>query len=112
VYLSKLALILCSLPQLFNIPIDSLFEQRSFLTSMKLYLLLPVLFLQSLKILALNQQSLCVSQSSKFEAQKFVETGDLRSVHDNGFGLRDLIFRDYSIDKTISQGFFGCEPML
>ena len=99
---SKFSFVLRSLPELLNIPIDSFLKQRSLLALMKLNLLLPVLLLESLQILPLDQKTLSVSKCGKFEPKQLLKAGNLADVHNHWLSLRDLLLRNDTVDESVS----------
>ena len=79
---------------------------------MKLNLLLPVLLLESLKILPLNQQTFRVPQRGQLESEELLKAGDLRDVREDGLSRGNLILRDDSVGETVGQRFFGGQTVL
>ena len=79
---------------------------------MKGLLLGPVLFLQPLQILALDQEALRGPQSLQLLAEQLFEARYLGDVGDDWLGGRDLIRGDNPVDEAVGKRLLGCEAML
>lgn len=79
---------------------------------MKLDLLLPVLLLESFKVLTLDEQSLSVSKSGKFKSKQLLKAWNLADIHNDWLSLGNLVLWDDTVDETVRQGFFCSKSML